>query len=323
MDLSSNESLMNRLDDTFKNAVTVDGAIYGVPQASSMAGGVLYNKVIYDKYNLEVPKTWSDFLANCEVLKNAGETAVIGSFGTSWTSQVVFLADYYNITAEVPDFSQQFEAGKLKYESTPIAVRSFEKYEDMIPYYNEDSAVATYEDACAMLADGTGAHYFMLTQALSNINSLYGEEVTNNIGFFAVPGDNAQSNGMTVWPSNGIYVNKDSSKTEAIMRFLEFYISDEGLNKYSLLQAPTGPFHVVGYTPNEKGYKAVKEDMQAYFDAGNTALAQEYETSVKGSGAESICVEVATGQVSGKEAAKKYDIDCYKQAIQLGLNWDK
>lgn len=323
VDLAPYENLTERLEDTFKQSVTVDGAVYGVPQSAAMGGGVLYNREMYEKYDLEVPKTWEDFVKNCETLKNAGETAVIGTFGSSWTSQLVFLADYYNVTAEEPDFSKEFEEGKAKYASTPAAVRSFEKYKDLIPYYNADCAVATYDDGCAMLAEGQGCHYFMQTQALSNIYSLYGKETADNIGFFAVPGDKADVNGMTVWPPNAAYISKDTDKLEDAVRFLEFYISDEALDTYSAVQLPTGPFSVVGYTAKGESFRAVAEDMQAYFDEGRTSLAQEYETPVKGPGCESICVEVANGQVTGQEAAEKYDKDCYKQAVQLGLDWSE
>lgn len=323
VDISTYENLMNRMEDTFKSSVTVDKAVYGIPQSASMGGGVLYNKEMYKKYGLKVPKTWDEFLQNCEVLKEAKETAVIGTFGSSWTSQLVFLADYYNITAEEPDFSKEFESGKAKYATTPIAVRSFEKYADIIPYYNEDYAVATYDDGCVILAEGEGCHYFMQTQALSNIYSLYGKDVVDKIGFFAVPGDDADKNGMTVWPPNAVYVSKDSDKIDAAVKFLEFYISDEALDAYSEIQLPTGPYSVVGYASKGEAFKAVEEDMQAYFDEGRTALAQEYETPVKGPGCESICVEVANGQVTGQEAAVKYDKDCYKQAVQLGLDWSE
>ena len=323
VDISDYESLSGRLEDTFKQAVTVDGKIYGIPQSAAMGGGILYNKAVYEENNLDVPKTWDDFLNNCETLKENGKTAVIGSFGDSWTSQLVFLADYYNVTAEVPDFSAEFEAGKAKYATTPIAAKSFEKYEDLIPYYNEDSAVATYDDGCTMLAEGEGAHYFMQTQALSNIYSLFGKEAADNIGFFAVPGENADSNGMTMWPANAVYISSDTEHLEDAVRFLEFYISDEALDAYSAIQLPTGPYNVVGFTSSGDSFAAVTEDMQTYVDEGRTALAQEYETSVKGPGCEQICVEVATGQVTGLEAADKYDKDCYKQAVQLGLDWEE
>lgn len=323
MDMTSYTELTDKLDENFKKAVTVDDVVYGVPQSSSMAGGIFYNKEMYEKYNLEVPKTWEEFIENCQKLKDAGETAVIGSFGDSWTSQLVFLADYYNVTAQEPDFSEQFEAGKVKYATTPAATKSFEKYEDLTDFYNEDCAVATYDDASAMLAEGQGCHYFMQSQVLSNIYSLYGKEAVDNIGFFPVPGDSADSNGMTVWPANAVYVNKDSTENlDEIIEFLEFYISDEGLDLYSETQLPVGPFNVKGYEPGEDSFEAVK-DMQVYFDAGSTALAQEYETSVKGANCENICVEVANGQITGKEAAQKYDTDCYKMAVQLGLSWSE
>lgn len=47
---------------------------------------------------------------------------------------------------------------------------------------------ATYDDGCAMIAEGEGAHWFMLTQALSNIYSLYDKETVDNIGAFAHAG---------------------------------------------------------------------------------------------------------------------------------------
>lgn len=51
-------------------------------------------------------------------------------------------------------------------------------------------------------------------------------------------------------------------------------------------------------------------------------MAQEFETAVKGSNCAAICQEVGTGQTTAKEAATKYDEDCYKQAVQLGLSWE-
>ncbi len=72
-------------------------------------------KTSIEKYDLEVPDTWEDFLKNCDTLKDAGETAVIGSLGDSWTIQVPYLGDHYNILAAEPDFSEKFEAGEAKY----------------------------------------------------------------------------------------------------------------------------------------------------------------------------------------------------------------
>ena len=189
------------------------------------------------------------------------------------------------------------------------------------PFYNTDYLATTYDDACDMIANGEGAQWVILTQALSNIFELYGKDVVDNIGVFAIPGDDAADNGLTVWMPSSIYGNKNSDKVEDILRFMEFYVSDEALNTYAATILPDGPYCVKGYSLPDNAYQGVAVDMQAYFDAGKTGTALEFQTSVKGSNCPSICQECGSGQTTGAEAAAKYDEDCYKQAVQLGLDW--
>lgn len=320
LDLTAYPELVDKLDDTYKSSVTIDGATYGVPIVSTQAGAIIYNREMYEKYNLQVPNTWDEFLANCQVLKDAGETAVIGAFGDSWTSQVLFLGDYYNVLAGAPNFAEEFTAGTAKYATTPSALRSFEKYSDLAEFYNGDFLAATYDDACDMMAEGEGAHWIILTQAMSNIYSLYGKEAVDNIGVFGVPSDDG-NNGLTVWMPTSMYVNKNSDNIDTIMEFLNFYISNEALDAFTAAQLPEGPYCVKGYEIPDIAYRGVAEDMQAYFDAGATHVAMEFECAVKGANCPSICVEVGSGQVGAEEAAKIYDDDCLKQAVQLGLDW--
>lgn len=321
LDLSG-ETFVDRLDETYKSSVTIDGKEFGIPLGSSQAGAVLYSKPLYEKYNLSVPKTWDEFLANCDVLNENGETAILGTFADSWTSQVAFLGDNYNLMALEPDFVANLEAGTAKYATTPAALRSFEKLEDTAPYYNEDYLASTYDDGCDIIANAQAGHWFMLTQALSNIYELYGSEIVDTIGVFAVPGDDANNNGMTVWMPTSIYGNKNSDKVELIKKFMEFYVTDEALDAYTGAILPDGPYCVKDYELPDNAYAAVANDMQAYFDAGKTDVAAEFLTSVKGADCAAICQELGSGQTKAEEAAAKYDDDCKKQATQLGLNWE-
>lgn len=321
LDLSG-EALVDRLDDTYKSSVTVDGKVYGIPLGSSQAGAIIYSKTLYEKYGLSVPKTWDEFLANCDVLKENGETAILGTFADSWTSQVAFLGDNYNLMSAEADFIKNLEAGSAKYASTPAALRSFEKLADTTPYYNEDYLATTYDDGCDMMANAEAGHWFMLTQSLSNVYELYGAEAVDALGVFAVPGDNADDNGLTVWMPTSVYGNKNSEKTDLIKAFMEFYVSDEALNAYSGVILPDGPFCIKGYTLPDNAYEAVAVEMQSYFDAGKTNVAAEFLTSVKGADCPTICQELGSGQTTALEAAEKYDADCAKQAKQLGLNWE-
>ena len=62
-----------QLDETFaESSKGSDGKIYGGPSGTAFGGGVLYNIPIYEKLNLEIPKTWDEFMANNEKIKADG-----------------------------------------------------------------------------------------------------------------------------------------------------------------------------------------------------------------------------------------------------------
>ena len=322
MDISD-EDFMENVDDLYKAAVSVDNVAYGVPFATARGEAVLYNKEMYEKYNLEIPKTWDELMMNCDKLKEAGETAVLGTFADAWTSQIVFLGDAYNLLTSVPDFPKQFDAGEKKWASTPEALRSFEKLADTSAYYNEDYLSMTYDEGCDVMVNGGAGHWFIMSNALSAMYSLYEDkEMVNNLGMFAIPSDEADQNGITMWYPVAIYGNKNSENQEAIKEFMKFYISEAALDAYCEATMPDGPFCVKDYKMAEESYTAVS-DIQGYIDAGNYEPALEYVSQVKGADCPAICQELASGQTTAEEAAEKYDADCEKAATQLGLGWKK
>jgi raffinose/stachyose/melibiose transport system substrate-binding protein len=316
----SKESWASRLDDTFVSAVAIEGAAYGIPMASSQAGAILYSKSIYKELGLTVPRTWDEFIANCDAIKAAGKTAILGTFADSWTAQVLYLGDHYNVAAKDPNFAKDFEAGKTKYATSEAGLDSWKKLAATTSYYNKDYLATTYDDGCDIMASGEAGHWVMLTQALSNIYELYGDKV-KDIGVFGIPGDDPNNQGLTVWMPTAIYGNKNTDKTEDILRFMEFYISDEALDAYAGAVLPDGPYCVKGYELPDTAYDAVKNDMQPYFDAGKTMTALEFQTPVKGPNCAAISQECAAGLSTAEEAAAAYDADCLKQAVQLGLDW--
>lgn len=317
----SDEDYISRLEDVYVDSATVDGAVYGVPYSSSKVGAVLYYKPAYEELGLSVPSTWDEFLANCEALEEAGKTAVLASYGDSWTSQLLFLADNYNVLADNPDFPEEFEAGTAKYATTEEGVASFQKYLDIVEYYNEDYLATTYTDASDRLVTGDGTHYIITSQTLSAMSALYPDEM-DNVGVFPLPGDDPDNCGFTVWMPNSIYGNKDSENVDAIKAFFELYVSDEAIAAYTEQVLPDGPYCVQGIDYPDDVYTAVKDDMQAYFDEGKTCVALEFETSVKGANCPAICQEAGLGTFTALESAEIYDDDCLKQAVQLGLDWE-
>jgi raffinose/stachyose/melibiose transport system substrate-binding protein len=319
LDLSS-EPYMERILDSFKQTVSVNGAIFGIPLGSSMAGGWLYNKKVYGELGLEVPTTWDDLMANCEAVKKAGKIGVIGTYKDVWSSQLILLSDFYYINNEVPDFAEKFTKNQAKFATTPKALGSFEKYADIQArnLMNKDYLAATYDDGLKMLCSGEGVHYPMLTDAFNAIGQNYPESI-NDIGFFAQP-DNSKANGATIWMPSAFYVNKNSEYLDEVKQFFDFYLSEEGMKIYSQYNTAIGPYVISGVSMPEKTYPGVLDVLKYFDEAGRTSPALEFLSPVKAPSSGQICVEVGSGMATALEAAEKYDRDTEKQAKQLALS---
>jgi raffinose/stachyose/melibiose transport system substrate-binding protein len=258
-------------------------------------------------------------MANSEKIKAAGKTAIIASYKTTWTSQLFVLGDFYNVQTQVPTFAKEYTANKVKYATTPAALRGFEKTQEPFKkgYYNKDFQSVTYDAALKMLADGTGVQYPMLTSAIDTINQNFPDKV-NDIGVFPLPSDNESINGLTVWLPGAIYVNKKGKNVAAAKKFLEFFISADGQKIFASKSKASGPYVVKGVSLPEDTYQGVK-DMQKYFDDGKTAPALEFVSPVKGPNLENLTIESGSGLKTPVEAAQAYDKDVQKQAQQLNL----
>jgi len=316
----TDEAFQANVIDSFKPVVTANGRIYGAPEETAMGGGVLYNKKIYAELGLSVPKSWAEFMANNEAIKAAGKVAVIQTFGETWTSQLFVLADYYNVQAAVPDFAEKYTANQAKYATTPAALKSFERQEEIFKggYLNPDFGAAKLDDGIRMVATGEGAHYPMLTFAIGNIAQSYPDNLAD-VGFFAMPGDDPAKNGLTVWMPAAIYISKTTSHPEEAKKFVAFVASKEGCDARTAANGATGPYLIKGVELPADVPSAVA-DLLPYFQIdGGTSPALEFLSPIKGPSLEQITVEVGSGIRSAADAAALYDKDVEKQAQQLGL----
>jgi raffinose/stachyose/melibiose transport system substrate-binding protein len=316
----NDEAWVANLDPVFKPTVTANDQVYGAPSGSSQGGGLMYNKKVYEKLKLEVPKTWDEFMANNAKIKQAGITPVLGSYQDTWTSQLFVLGDFHNVAAADPQWADKYTKNQVKYAQEP-AIEGFKKTEEVqkAGYMNKDFDSLKYEKALSLLAQGKGAHFPILTGVLPNLETSDPDKV-KDIGYFAIPGDDAEKNGTTLWPPGGLYIPRttEGAKLDAAKKFLAFVASKEGCDVYSKAWDPTGPYMIKGCTlPADSA--PVVQDLQKYVDDEKVTPALEFVSPVKGPALEQITVEVGSGLRSAQKGAELYDQDVKKQAQQLGL----
>ena len=314
------EEWASTLIEPFVPVVSTENGLYGAPSGTSQAGGILYNIPLYEELGLEVPTSWEEFMANNDAIKAAGKTAIIQTYGDTWTSQLFVLGDFGNVTAQDPDWATEYTAGNRKYVEQP-GLQSFlnqqEAYEG--GYFNEDFASALFDDGLRMVSTGEGAHYPILTGGVSTIAQNYADNI-DDVGFFPLPAQDAADTRATIWLPNAVYIpsTTEGEELEAAKLLVAFVNSPEGCRLQIELNVPAGPF-ATSLCELPSDVPQATQDLQTWVDDGLANPALEFVSPIKGPNLENITVQVGSGISTAEEGAALYDEDVIKQAQQLGL----
>ena len=317
----TDEPWVAELSEEMKAVVSTPNGTYGAPSGSTQAGAVMYNKKVYESLGLEVPTSWSEFVANNEKIKADGKvTPILQTYGDTWTSQLFVLGDFANVATQDPDWATEYTANKRKYADQP-ALQSFINQEEMhkAGYFNKNFASAKFDAGLKALATGEAAHYPMLTGTLATIEQNNPDNV-DDVGVFPLPAQDAANTRLTIWLPNAFYIPKttEGDKLEAAKKFIAFANSPEGCEIQATVGSVSGPFAISSCKlPDD--VPALVKDMEPYIQGDKSGPALEFVSSVKGPNLERITVEVGSGIRSAEAGAKLYDEDVKKQAQQLGL----
>ncbi len=307
------------LTKDFKATVSTSKGLYGAPNGSTFDGGVMYNKKVYAKLGLSVPTTWAQFISNSQKIKAAGIIPVLASYGDTWTSQLFVLADFANVSAQVPDWATKYTADQEKYVNPP-ALAGFTHTEQVfdLGLMNKDYASLTNVNALKELASGQAAQYPMITVVISNVLQSNPSQV-NDIGYFAMPPDSGTPH-ATVWEAGGAYIPKSTTgaKLAAAEKLVAFINSPTGCGLQNTASLPAGPY-AISTCKVPSNAPALVADEAKYQAAGNTGLALEFISPIKGPNLEKILVQVGSGITKAAAGAALYDNDVKAEAQQLGL----
>ena len=202
-----------------------DGDIYLAP-FNSGPQGLIYNKTFFDENNLEVPKTWDEFIDILQKIKDAGEQPLLMTYKDAWTAN----APWNSIAADLApeSFADDRKAGKTTFVGTHEEIT--EKYLTLLDYAQDDFMGLSYDDGNKKFANGDAVMIINGNWAISQYRNANPDV---KINMFALPSSNDESqNKVTSGVDVLLGVSKSSSNVDAAKDFVSFMMEKENVQTY-------------------------------------------------------------------------------------------
>ncbi|MCD4713510.1 MAG: extracellular solute-binding protein [Clostridiales bacterium] len=218
----SNDPLATKIYDNVKSTVSVDGKLLGVP-LESQAWGVLYNKEIFEKLNLEAPKTLSDLENIVNILKENDYTPFMLAYQEQWVPQLMTaLTLGGKVSGDIPDWVDRMNNNEGSYSEVTDIFGPI----DLIMENGTIRAMEVGSEAgAADFANGKAAMFVQGTWASGTIMATNPDM---KLGVFALPvNENEDCTSVNLSTSTTLAVHPDAKEMELARMFANYVLDDQ------------------------------------------------------------------------------------------------
>ncbi len=167
---------------------TFDGKYYAVP-VDLVFAFVWYNKDMFDQHGVEVPTTWSEFLASCETFKKVGIVPVAVGNKERWPGG--FFTDYLvnRIGGQEAYLRATYDQANGGSFTDPTFVEAWGKIREAVEAgcFEEGVNASNSSDAGILLATNKAAMQLQGNWMLFYYRDLNEEFANNSLGLFPFP----------------------------------------------------------------------------------------------------------------------------------------
>lgn len=199
--------------------------IYGVPYALN-ASGVIYNKDIFKELNLEIPKTWDEFLSVAQKVKDEQIIPFYMTYKEAWTTLPA-----WNTVSSTLVSSEIFDkVNKREITFSEIYDETTDKILELLEFGHSDNFGVGYNDGNIAFAKGESAMYLQGSYAIPSILTV---NENLNLGMFALPATNNVENNKLVSGVDVYFsIPKDAKNKEESIKFINFLLEEENSQLY-------------------------------------------------------------------------------------------
>ncbi|MFC5449448.1 ABC transporter substrate-binding protein [Paenibacillus aestuarii] len=269
--------------DTLLAATGSNGKVYGVPTVFSSTQ-IFYNKKIFQKYNLQEPKTWDELIKTADTLKQNKVTPFAFGSKEGWIlslTQGALAPSVYGT-----DFIKKILSGDANFKS-PEFVSSIKQMKDLVPYFPDNYVGIGMDDMRNMFVTEQAAmmvmgdwEYAVMKKANPDLQ----------MDVFPVPPVKADGKPtVTTWVDGSFAVNAKSAHKQEALKFMEFLTTKAfGIVAVNELQKPST---IPGIQANDPLVAKITKNADSistpyaavvYFSAGNPTTKVTLENSLQG-----------------------------------------
>jgi raffinose/stachyose/melibiose transport system substrate-binding protein len=202
--------------------IDIDGHYYSTPGATADTRAVYYNKDIFTELGLSVPKTFDEFEADLQTIKDAGYVplALGGSF--FWSTLFTFEPI---LAAMEPEWLQAAAKGEARVNDARVAA----VWEKMIEWGEKGYFGSGYlgvDEGGQLLAFSKGEAAMTITGSW-NVSTFASNNPELNYGAFQLPTKDGTRPMIVTWAC-GFAVSANTEYPEAAVKLAQFFTSVEG-----------------------------------------------------------------------------------------------
>ena len=262
------EQIGPNMSDAMRAASTGnDGKMYFVP-IYNYPWVVMYRKSLFEANGYTVPTTWEEFTALGDQMKADGLIPLALGDRDGWPAQGTF--DILNMRLNGYQFHIDLLSGKEKWtDARTKAV--FEKWRELIPYYNEGAIGLTWQEAAQLLTSPTptAGMYFLGTFAGQQAPD---DTVRADLDFFPFPtlGTEFDAELGIDAPIDGFLLSKAPRNLDAAKKLIGCFGTAEAQKVYLDLD----PNNVAAASNADTSNYTPFQQKSAEIIAGSQAIAQ-------------------------------------------------
>lgn len=212
----------------------VDGKVMAFP-VSRNAIVMAYNKQVFADAGVQVPTTWSELLAACDALAEAGVTPIATPFqGGIYFQFWVYALAATLVYAENPDIDAQMAAGETSFTDDASWNEVFAKIAELneAGYFSDGMLGIPSDQGMQSVATGDAAMILVVSAGLPGLYG-YNDAGADAFDIFALPAnDDAAATYVPIAP-DFLAVNANAKNPDGARAFLEFLAQPENVAAYA------------------------------------------------------------------------------------------